>query len=427
MESMRKMNLRNSVNLLFVCLLSSQFAIAQPFQGWRGPNRDGIYNETGLLKSWPAEGPQLLWETVEAGKGNASPVIVDNKIFITGLNEDGDKEVFSAFTIDGKRIYQTTYGNPWKESFSETRTTPTLVGDKAYVISGMGEVVCLNTANGEIVWTVDGEKEFGRKTGTWGVSESPLVFDGKVIYSPGGDKTAVVALDAATGKTIWQSKPYGETSTYVSPLLINHKGKREIIGMTGHHVIALNPDNGHIEWDYDGFAKEKKIETDGKISTNTPLFKDGHLFICNGYDVNSFMLELNDDASAVKLLWENKDLDTHHGGFVLINGIIYGSNWTNNNQGNWGAVDWNTGETKYDNAWTGGKGKGSVIAADGMLYCYDERRGTVGLVKPVTDKFDVVSEFRITKGEGPYWAHLVIQDGVLYARHGSVLMAYKIK
>jgi len=139
------------------------------------------------------------------------------------------------------------------------------------------------------------------------------------------------------------------------------------------------------------------------------------------------MLRLNVDATKADLVWRNDDLDTHHGGFVLVDGVIYGSNWINNGSGNWVAVDWNTGETKFDTPWPGGKGKGSIIAADDMLYCYDERRGTVGLIRPNPEKFDVVSEFRITKGVGPHWAHPVIHEGVLYIRHGNALMAFKIK
>ena len=129
---------------------------------------------------------------------------------------------------------------------------------------------------------------------------------------------------------------------------------------------------------------------------------------------------------SVTRAWKNNDLSTHHGGYVLLNGIIYGSNWINNNNGNWVGVDVKTGNTIFNTAWKGGKGKGSTVAADGMLYIYDERRGFVGLQQP-GNEFNVVSEFRITKGEGPYWAHLVINNGVLYVRHGSALQAYKIK
>ncbi|MCD7976634.1 MAG: hypothetical protein LUG51_05575 [Tannerellaceae bacterium] len=143
--------------------------------------------------------------------------------------------------------------------------------------------------------------------------------------------------------------------------------------------------------------------------------------------MNGFLLQLNEDATDATFVWSNNDLDTHIGGYVLVDGIVYGSNWINNNQGNWVAIDWQTGETKYETTWSGGKSKGSIVTADNMLYCYDERRGMVGLVKPNPEKFDVVSEFRITKGEGPHWAHPVIDNGVLYIRHGDALMAYKIK
>lgn len=412
---------------LVVASLVAISAVAQNQHGFRGPNRNGIYNETGLLKIWPSDGPKQLWETLDAGKGYSSPVIVDNMLYITGMNEDEDKETFVAYTLDGKKVYEIIYGTPWKDSYPETRTTPTIVNKKAYVTSGNGEVVCINIANGDIIWKVDGNTEFGKKTGKWGISECPLVFDNKVIFSPGGDQTAVVALDAENGKTIWKSRSLGDISNYASPQLIVHNGKKQILCLTGKNVIGVNPENGTIEWTFDEWGQTSAGRGWEKISPNMPLYKDGRIFVCNGYNMNSFMLELNKDLTGVKLLWENSDLDTHIGGFVLVNGTIFGSNWINNGQGNWVAIDWNTGKTKYDTAWEGGNSKGSVISADNMLYCYDERRGTVGLVNTNPEKFDVVSEFRITKGEGPHWAHPVINNGTLYIRHGTALMAYNIK
>ena len=394
--------------------------------GWRGPERNGTYSETGLLKVWAEDGPTLLWETFDVGKGYSSPVIVDDRIYVTGMTEDETKEIFSAYTLDGKQLYQVEYGAPWNDSFQDTRTTPTIVGDKAYVISGAGEIACLSTADGKIIWKVDGAEKFGRRTGIWGTSESPLVFDNKVIFTPGGEQTSIVALNAKTGETVWQSKSLGEISTYISPLLITHNGKKQIVGAVWGNIMGVNPENGNIEWTFTDWAVEKQKEPDGKIMCNTPLFKDGRIYVSNGYDQGSFMLELNDDATAVKLLWRNDDLDTHHGGFVLVDGTLYGSNWLNNNSGNWVAVDWKTGETKYEHEWTG-KSKGSIITADNMLYCYEERRGVVGLVTATPEKFDLVSEFRIVKGEGPHWAHPVIHNGILYMRHGSALMAYQIK
>ncbi|MCD7976632.1 MAG: PQQ-like beta-propeller repeat protein [Tannerellaceae bacterium] len=234
----------------------------------------------------------------------------------------------------------------------------------------------------------------------------------------------MVALHAQTGEVIWKSPALGEHGSYVSPLLINHHGKKQIIAAGGEHVFGVNAENGNIEWKFEDWGKEKKGE---KIAPNTPIYKDGRLFFSFGYNMGSFQLQLNEEATDYEVIWRNDDFDTHIGGYVLVDGILYGSNWINNTQGNWIAVDWETGETRYDMAWSGGKSKGSVISADGLLYCYDERRGTVGLVNPTPEKFDVISEFRITQGEGPHWAHPVIDQGILYIRHGNALMAYRIK
>lgn len=412
------------LGLALACLVTVEVTAQSPYS-WRGPERNGNYHETGLLKTWPTEGPALLWETLDAGKGYSSPVVFQDRLYVTGMNEDETKEIFSAYTLNGKKIYEIVYGSPWDKTYPETRTTPTIEGNKAYVISGAGEIVCINIKDGAIVWKVDGANEFKRKTGIWGTSESPLVFDNKVIYTPGGDVTTMVALNAETGKVVWKSKPLGENGTYVSPLLIMHNGKKKIIAVTGHNVVGVHPETGNIEWTFNDWGSKDAGREN--IATNTPIYDNGFLFFSFGYDIGAFMLKLNVDATNASLAWRNNDLDTHHGGFVLHNGVLFGSNWINNNQGNWVAVDWKTGKTIYDNPWSGGKGKGSIVAADNMLYCYDERRGTVGLVKPNAEKFDVVSEFRVTKGEGPHWAHPVIQNGVLYIRHGNALMAYKIK
>ena len=414
------------LSVAFACILCGTASAQTPY-GWRGPERNGVYPESGLLKEWPAEGPQLLWETMDAGKGYSSPVIVGDRLYITGMNEDETQEIFSAYTLDGKKVYQTAYSAPWNDTYPETRTTPAIDGDKAYVISGSGDVVCLNIQDGKIVWKVEAGKVYGRKTGNWGTSECPLVFDNKVIYTPAGDQTTMVALNKENGELIWKTTSFGDIGAYVSPLLINYKGKRQIVGSTAKHIFGVNPESGEIEWSFGEWGPSDRDAKWPNIAPNTPIFKDGKLFFCHGYNINGVMLQLADDLKSVSVVWRTDVLDTHHGGYVEVNGIIYGSNWINNNQGNWCAIDWNTGKAGYETAWAGGKGKGSIIAADGMLYCYDERRGAVALVRPNPTKFDIVSEFRITKGVGPHWAHPVIVNGVLYIRHGFALMAYKVK
>ena len=391
--------------------------------GWRGPERNGIYPESGLLKQWPADGPALKWEVFDAGKGYSSPVVMDDRVYITGMSDDQSQEIFSAYTLDGKKLYSVPYSKPWDGQYPETRTTPTIDNGKAYLISGAGQVVCLSIADGKILWSVDGAEQYTRKTGNWGTSECALVFDNKVIYTPAGDVTTMVALDKNTGKEIWRSPALGDPSTYLSPALIEHKGRRQIVGATANNMIGVNPDSGAIEWKYP--IKPKTEASWANIAPNTPLFKDGKLFYSHGYDIFSFMLQLADDMKSVSLVWHNGDMDTQHGGYVLLDGVIYGTNHDRVSSA-WCALDWQTGATLYADAWAN-KSAGVVIAADGMLYCYSERTGAVALVKPSREKFEVVSQFRITKGSGPHWAHPVIKDGVLYLRHGEAFMAYKIK
>lgn len=419
-----------STALVAICCATLAQTVTQGASqhGWRGPQNNGLYPDTGLLDTWPEEGPALVFEVEDAGKGYSSAQVVGDRIYLTGMNDQEDQEILSCYTLDGKKLYETPYGRPWRGSYPETRTTATFSDGRVYVISGMGEVVCMNAEDGAIVWKVDGGEKYGRKTGNWGTSESPLVYDDKVVYTPCGDQTTIVALNKLTGEEVWKSRGLGDKSGYVSPILIEYKGKRQIVGSTALHAFGVNPDTGEIEWTFDNWGPKFYGNSSrwDNIAPNSALYRDGKIFFCHGYDINGFQLQLADDLKSVSLTWRTEVLDTHHGGYVLVGDYIYGSNWINNNAGNWCCLDWNTGEVKYETAWEG-KGKGSIIAADGKLICYDERRGTVGLVNATPEKFDVVSEFRITKGSGPYWAHPALADGVLYLRHAGAFYAYKIK
>ena len=207
--------------LAIACFMTASVSAQVTPYGWRGPERNGIYPETGLLKQWPQAGPEKLWEVLDAGKGYSSPVVVGDKLYVTGMNEDQTKETFSAYTLDGKQIYTVAYGTPWDQTYPETRTTPAITDGKAYVISGSGEIVCLSTADGKELWRVDGGKVYSRKTGNWGTSECPLVFDNKVIFTPAGDVTTMVALDKNTGKEIWRTKAWA-TQVHTFRLCLSH-------------------------------------------------------------------------------------------------------------------------------------------------------------------------------------------------------------
>lgn len=385
---------------------------------WRGINRDGISKETGLLKSWPQEGPKLIWTATGFGSGFSSPSIYKGNIYITGT-ENG-KEFLSALDLSGNLKWKTEYGKAFTQSFPEARSTPTVDGEHIYVISGTGEVVCFDAQTGVIKWAVQAFNQFEGRYGSWGIAESPLIVDDKVIYTPCGDKTTVVALNKYTGEVVWASESLNDQSGYVSPILAEIGGKKQIITVTGNHVIGVDSENGKIIWK----ITNKEISSPKDINCVSPIYFDGAVFVTSGYNDSGALIRLSEDGMKADVAWINPDLDTHHGGVVLVDGYIYGSNWINNGNGNWVCLEWNTGKTMYETKW---KNKGSIISADGMLYCYEEEGGNLGLVKATPEGFNIISSFNIKLGDGQHWAHPVISDGILYMRHGHVLMAYDIK
>ena len=412
--------------LIFVAALlfsTTDFVSAANWPQWRGPNRDGKSTETGLLKKWPETGPTLLWSSEVIGNGFSSPSISGGMLYITGI-DDEKMEFLTAMDLQGNVKWKITYGLSWTNSFSEARTTPTIDGKFVYVISGQGKVVCVDRQTGQEKWSVEALKNFGGKTGRWGVAESPLIVDDKVIFTPGGDQTTVVALNKLTGETVWQTKSLNYQTAYVSPILISYKGKKQIVAITGQHILGVNPKNGEIDWTYD-YLQHFSAGRGGEINTNSPLFYNSEIYVTSGYNHVGIKLKLADDLKSVAKVWIDETLDVHHGGFVLVDGFLYGANWLTNSKGNWAAVDWKTGKPAYDTEW---ENKGSIIYADGMLYCYDEKGGNVALVTATPKAFNIVSTFKVPLGGGiAAWAHPVICDGRLYMRRGNALMVYDIK
>ena len=233
----------------------------------------------------------------------------------------------------------------------------------------------------------------------------------------------MVALDKMTGETIWASESLNDGSSYVSPLLIEVKGKQQIVNLTEKYVFGVNPDDGKIVWKYN-YGEAANPPAKYKIQINTPIYWNGSIYITNGYDQPSVLLDLSEDGTSVKQRWVQNAMDTHHGGNVRIGSYIYGSDWENNSKGKWVCLDWNTGKIMYETQWIN---KGQIIAADGMLYCYEEKSGNIALVKPTPEKFEVVSSFKVPLGGGVHWSHPVIHNGVLYIRHMDAFMAYNIK
>lgn len=385
---------------------------------WQGPNRDNISTETGLAKKWPVDGPGMIWSAEGIGMGYSSAVIADEKIYVTGMIEE--QGMLTCLNLNGKQLWQSNYGPEWKRNFHGARCTPTIDGGRAYVISGTGQVACFKAQDGEKVWQVDAFGQFDGQYPNWGYAESPLVSDDKVIFTVGGKKALFVALHTADGSVKWVSDP-NEKSAFCSPVAFEWADKKMVVNMTQKHVVGINDETGSLMFRYpvSNYITGRVRPT----HPNTPIFNDGRIFISSGYDMGSVQLKLSADGTSVEKVWANPDFDNHHGGVVLVDGRLYGSNWQSNKQGKWMCVDWQTGKTLYEQEWGN---KGSLTYADGMLYCYEEASGTVGLIEATSNGFNPVSTFQITLGENEHWAHPVVCGKRLYIRHGNTLMAFDI-
>ena len=407
--------------IFLLAVLTSGKLYSQDIAEWRGPNRSGVYPDQNLLKNWPENGPKLLLELKNIGNGYSSAIVYKNTIYISGRKDTLD--VISAYEMNGSKKWETAYGGAWMRSFPETRCTPTIENGQIYLAGGMGEVVCLDAVSGKLLWKVDAQNMFHGEPHRWGIAESVAVSDKAVFYVTGGEETSVIALDKATGKLLWKTKSLGGMRAYASSVVIEKAGLKLLLAQTANDLMAINIGNGEIVWSF-SLIPYHKGESGVGANTNTPLFDGNNIFVTSGYDHPAIMLGLADDGRSVSVKWTNPDFDNHIGGVVKVGDSVYGSNWTNNTQGNWLCVDWNTGKTLYETKWIN---KGSIISADGMLYCYEEKSGNLALVRPNPEKFDVVSSFKVSGGAGPHWAHPAIFDGKLYVRHGENLMVYDLK
>jgi outer membrane protein assembly factor BamB len=389
--------------------------------GWRGPGRSGIYNETGLLKSWPPDGPSLLWEATDFGKGYSSATVTDDAMYITGTK--GEKDVLSAFTLNGKKKWEVEYGSITKNVNSpEARCTPTYYKGKLFVISGQGELACVSK-EGKIVWTVNYYQKYEAPMPRFGISESPLVLDNKVIATPGGSKAAMVAFNVENGKVEWETLPLNEGTQYINPLLVESQGMKIIITHSSTYIIAVNSSDGKVIWKFN-FGSVNPDQKGNRNYINTPIYSDGFVFAANGYGQTAAKIKVSFDGTEPTLVWKNPQINPHVGGMVLIGNYIYSSTHDTNSKGRWICVDWTSGKTMWITDWNN---KGSVISADGLLYIYEEKNGNIALVNPNSEKLDIISSFRITKGDGPYWSHPVIDKSRLFVRHGDYLAVYSIK
>jgi len=399
--------------VVYKALNALQKKSAQDIVEWRY-DRTGIYSkEKGLLKSWSAEGPELLWHYNGLGDGHSSVAIASGKIYVTGLI-DG-KGYLYIFDYNGKLLNKIMYGDEWTVNYVGTRATPIINEGKIYLCSGTGDLICMDENKLSVIWKRNIFEDFESENIRWGINESPLIIGEKIIATPGGKKHNIVALNKNTGELIWSSPGKGDLSAYCSPLYIGDQKTPLIVTITAENIIGLEASSGKMLWSHES----KNINS---IHSNTPVYANNRI-LCTSVDKGCTMLQLSDGGRKAEIVWEIPVLDNMMGAMVKIGGYIYGSG-SGYKERFWYCVDWETGEIMYKDPTF--RTAGVTIAADDRIYCYTDR-GEMALVDATPEKFEIVGRFPITMGTDQHWAHPVIYQGVLYVRHGDTLMAYKIK
>jgi outer membrane protein assembly factor BamB len=396
--------------LIFLSVAFFQASNAQESTKWRGVNSSGVYPVDKLLAAWPSDGPKILWSHDGLGQGFSSPAFANNKIYINGL-VDGQAVLF-VLDQNGKELQQFKYGKEFVESFPGTRSTPTIVGDLAYLLTGNGKLTCLDLKTLKPLWEKDFLTQMDGTNIQWGYTESILIDGDKLYCTPGGKTNNVMALNRMTGETIWNSPGLGELSAYCTPLLVKLPARQLLVTHTASHVLGIDASTGKLLWNF-GHPNQWAVHP------NTPIYSDGGLFVFSGYGQGGEKLKLSTDGSSVTKEWEIKSFDSRMGGAVLIDGYLYGSG---DNGRSWQCIDWKTGEQKYSSTEVG---KGATIAANKTLIGYSEK-GELFMAEANPSAFKVISKTKVTLGTEQHWAHPVINNGILYVRHGNVLIAYKI-
>lgn len=387
--------------------------LAENWTQWRGNTRDLITHDQGLLKKWPETGPQQLWQKT-LGDGYSSAIVVDGVLYLTGNVGDKGSTRGMLYALDAKsgaEKWKFEYGPEWDKSYECARATPTYFEGHLYLVSGLGRVLCVNVKTGKQVWAIDTFEKYSGRNITWGIAENPLIYDNTIIVQPGGDDTAIVALNIKTGDLIWKSSGLSDRSAYCSASLMVLNGKRQVVTMTENNAVGVDAETGVVQWKYPYRNKYS-------VHPNPPiLIGENRVFLSSGYNYGSEAIEIAGDTA--RKVWEDKSNSNHFQGFTLYKGRIYSSGGNKLS-----CYDPKDGRQIYTVA--GAKKTSFCITPVGMI-TYDELGGGVMLVDIQPDAYSVISSFKVTYGAGPHWSSPVVADGVLYIRHGKVMTAFKIK
>jgi outer membrane protein assembly factor BamB len=380
---------------------------------FHGPKRDNISTETGLLKSWPTDGPKLLWKFSDCGLGYSGPAIVDGMIFTAG--DFNDVEYVIALDTNGKELWRTPNGSSWTGSHPGSRTTPTYDKGVLYHMNPVGRIAALKARSGKEIWAIDLQEAFGAKFGIWAMSENLIVDGGLVFCLPGGEKALAAALDKKTGKVVWTNNDLDETAAYCTPAIVTYKGRRLLLTLSQRSLIGLDAKTGELLFSHPHITPHDQNIT-------VPVFKDGHIFIASGHSGGGRLLKINDDVNSVEEVWFNEELDNCHGGIILQDGYLYGSACKKGGKGFF-CVDMISGDVKY----MGQIEKVSLTSADDNFYAITQK-GLVFLIPCSSNEFKITCSFQLPMESNiPTFAHPVICGGKLYLRQDNNLYAFDIK
>ena len=399
--------------LATAALLAAQSAPSGDWPQWQGPERTGLSSETGLLKQWPASGPTRVWLNSSLGAGYGSISTEGDRIFLQ-MAVGRQSAVASLNRADGKLVWSKAIGAAGNNDRGPgPRGTPTVDGDRVYALTENGDLACLKTLDGAVIWQRNILKDFAGENINWLISESPLIDDDRVIVTPGGRNASVVALNKMTGKTYWTSQGLSDKAGYSSVIAADVQGVRTLMTITANAGVGIRASDGKLMWKYGKVANQT-------ANISTPIFHDNKVFYSSAYDTGGALLALTAQNGEVQAreVYFTRDLQNHHGGVVLVNGFLYGFN-----NSILTCLEFVTGKLMWRDR---SVGKGSLTYADGNLYILGESH-VVGLAVATSAGYGEKGRFSIQDRGLPSWAHPVVSGGRLYLRDQGTLASYDIR
>jgi len=378
---------------------------------WRGPNRDGISKETGLLKEWPSQGPPLVWKTNGTGQGYSSMAISEGRLFTMGIR--GNSEFVIAFDVaTGRPLWVRPHGTPFRNDRGDgPRGTPTVDGDRLYTLGANGDLSCLEVNTGHIVWSLNVLQKFSASNIHWGLSESPLVLGDRVLVNPGGPDASIVALNKKDGSLIWKSQ--SDKAGYSSAMPLQVGDIPQAVFFTGSRALGLDVRDGRLLWQYSRVANNT-------ANAATPIVRSNRVFLSSDYGTGCALLELKPSGKEVTAqeIYFNQNMKNHHSSCVLVGDTLYGYSSSILT-----ALRFDDGQVAWKDR---SVGKGSLVYADGRLYCFSEK-GQVGLVEATPEEYREKGRFSIPQESLPTWSHPVVAGGHLYLRDQDTIYSFDIR